>query len=359
MCCRARRQAPWIGGLAEAAAVSIFPGEKTSHTIWLLCACSNGARANLVKSSILDADQAAFRTSWLNLTMRTILVLAGGSKTDEQVFATALAAAKPLGANLEFFHVRIASSEAARNTPYVDFARGAAISAALQAIDREVAARSASALRHFKAFCAREGIPLASGPAGVSSRVVSACWSEEQPEDAASAVMLHARHNELTVVGRARSSNGMPPGLVERLILESGRPVLIAPADLQRRASGTAVVCWKETPEAARALAVATPLLKASRHVVILNAEEGRDSRPESGDGLAARLKWSEIQATTRWLAADGRPAEQRLCQAVAELNPDLVIMGAYGHSRVRESILGGCTRQFLEERDRPVLLMH
>lgn len=248
--------------------------------------------------------------------MRTILALTGGSKSDEQVFATALAAAKPLGANLEFFHVRIARGEAARNTPHVDFARGSAMTAVLRAIDDEVAARSAFALRNFKAFCAREGIPLVAGPVGVSPRVVSA-------------------------------------------ILESGRPVLIAPTHLQRRPKGAAVLCWKETPEAARALAVATPLLKAGRRVVILNAEEGRHNRAETADGLAERLKWNDIEATTKWLPADGRPVAQRLCQAVIELDANLVVLGAYGHSRGRESILGGCTRQFLGESDRPVLLMH
>lgn len=294
--------------------------------------------------------------SWL---MRTILVLAGGSKTDEQVFATALAAARPIGANLEFFHVRIATSEAARNTPHVDFARGAAIATSYRVIDRDMTARSATALRDFKAFCAREGIPLAVGPAGVSSKVVSACWCEEQPEDAVSAIMLHARHNDLTVCGRPRSSNGLPRSLLEQLVLESGRPVLIAPAHGPRRPSGTAVVCWKESPEAVRALAVAMPLLKASRHVVILSAEEGREIRGEAANGLAARLKWHDIEAMMQRLPADGRSVAQRLSQAATDLDADLVVLGAFGHSRVRENILGGCTRQFLEEGDRPILLMH
>jgi nucleotide-binding universal stress UspA family protein len=291
--------------------------------------------------------------------MRTILVLTGGSKTDQQVSASALAVAKPLGGHLNFLHVRISQAEAASNTPHLAFLRGAGLTGALEALDKEALGRSAASLRHFKEFCAREAVPLATSPVGVSQRVVSGSWSEEQPEAAASPILLHARHNDLVVLGRATRSNRLPSGVLERLLLESGRPVLIAPEHVHEESITTALVCWKETPEAARALAIATPILKATPRVVLLGTDDSHSGPPEAVDDLAKQLQWNGIDAETRWLPGDDRPVEVRLQQAIAECDAGLVVMGAYGHGRMREAIFGGCTRHFLENGDRPVLMMH
>ncbi len=291
--------------------------------------------------------------------MRTILVLTGGGKTDAQVFASALAVAKPLGAHLDFLHVRVSQAEAARNTPHIDFARGATLTGAFDELRKEAVARSEASLRHFKAFCAREAVPLATGPVGVSQRVASGSWSEEQPEDAVSPILLQARHHDLVVLGRAARSNGLPPTLLEQLLFGTGRPILIAPADAPGESIKTAVVCWKETPEAARALAIATPLLKTVSRVVLLGTEESRSGLPGTLDDLAKRLEWHGLHAETRWLPHDDRPAEDRLQQAINECDAGLVVMGAYGHGRMRETIFGGCTQHFLESSDRPLLMMH
>ncbi len=291
--------------------------------------------------------------------MRTILVLTGGSKTDKQVFASALAVAKPLGAHLDFLHIRISQAEAASNTPHLGFARGAGLTGALDALNNEALARSAASLRHFKEFCAREGVPLATSPVGVSQRVVCGSWSEEQPEAAASPILLRARHNDLVVVGRAARSNGLPWDLLEQLLFESGRPVLIAPEHVHQESIKTAVVCWKETPEAARALAIAMPILKATPRVVLLGTDDNHSGPPNAVNDLAKRIQWNGINAETRWLPGDDRPVEVRLQQAIAEYDAGLVVMGAYGHGRMRETIFGGCTRYFLETGDRPVLMMH
>lgn len=291
--------------------------------------------------------------------MRTILVLTGGAKTDEQVFASALAVARPLGAHLDFLHVRVSQAQAVSNTPHIDFARGKALTASFDALSKEALARSEASLRHFKEFCAREAVPLATSPVGVSQRVASGSWSEEQPENVASLMLLHARHHDLVVMGRAARSNGLPVDLIERLLFESGRPILISPAQAPAESIGTAVVCWKERPEAARALAVAAPILKTTSRVVLLAAEDRDSGPPEALGDLAKRLEWSGINAETRWLPHDGRAVEARLQQAIDDYDAGLVVMGAYGHGRMRETIFGGCTRRYLENSDQPVLMMH
>jgi nucleotide-binding universal stress UspA family protein len=291
--------------------------------------------------------------------MRTILVLSGGSRTDEQVFASSLAVARPLGAHLDFLHVRVSEAQAVSNTRHIDFARGRGLTGAFDALSREASARSEASLRHFKAFCAREAVPFATCPVGVSQRAASASWSEEQPEDAVSAMLLHARHHDLVVLGRAPRSNGLPFDLMEQLLFESGRPVLLAPDQVPADSIRTAVVCWKETAEAARALAIAAPLLKVTPQVVLLGAEDSHGGRPETLDDLAKRLEWNGINARTQWLPHDDRPVEVRLHRAISDYGAGLVVMGAYGHGPIRETIFGGCTRHFLENGDRPLLMMH
>jgi len=214
-------------------------------------------------------------------------------------------------------------------------------------------------LRHFKAFCAREAVPLVTGPVGVSERVASGSWSEEQPEDAVSPMLLHARHHDLVVLGRAARSNGLPVDLTEQLLFGSGRPILIAPSRVPAESIGTAVVCWKETPEAARALAIAAPILKTAPRVVLLATEDSNSGSPETLGDLAKRLEWNGINAETRWLPDDGQAVEVRLQQAISEYDAGLVVMGAYGHGRMRETIFGGCTRHFLENSDWPLLMIH
>src|SRR5947209_6583539 len=120
--------------------------------------------------------------------MKTILVLTGGSETDQSVFETALAAARPLGAHLEFLHVRVGAGEAAGFTPHVGFATGAALRDALARLEAEAEARSAAAAAHFRRFCDEAAIEIRDAPAG--SRAVSASWREER-DNAAERMIRH------------------------------------------------------------------------------------------------------------------------------------------------------------------------
>jgi nucleotide-binding universal stress UspA family protein len=291
--------------------------------------------------------------------MKTILVLAGGGRTDKEVFDAALAVARPLGANLEFLHVRLEAVEAAIHTPHVDYATGRALHAALVSLDVRAQERATAALHHFEELCERERIGVASRPSELSCAGMSACWCEEH-ENAEAKIVRCARHNDLVVVGRRSGSNGLPVDLLEQVLLRSGRPVLIAPDEPGRRRTGTALVCWKETAESARAVGAALPILAASRRVVIASVEEaGGQSSAQDLQHLAQRLAWNGIAADPRWLGDSAQPAADRLRSLATEIDADLLVMGGYGHGRLREVFLGGCTQQFLDRCDRPVLLMH
>jgi len=287
--------------------------------------------------------------------MKTILVPLGGSASDHAVLKTALAAARPHGAHLECLHIRVSPGEAAPFTPHIEFARGPALREAFDRLEHEAQARSVGAERHFREFCAAEDIAIAASPN--ASGAVSAVLSEVS-DNAIQRLIQRARHNDLVVLGRAVRANGLPADVIERLLLGCGRPLLVAPQSAPHGRAGTALVCWSDTAPAARALAAALPVLSTCRRVVIAGAEDATTTRA-AADAVVRHLAWHGIAAQSRWLADDGRRVVARLAAEAAHQHAELVVMGAYGHSQARELVFGGCTRHFLDEADRAVLLMH
>lgn len=291
--------------------------------------------------------------------MKSILVLAGGAESDGVVFDMALSAARSVGAHLDFLHLRLSAGDAAVHTPHVDFAMGKGLETALARLAEESAARAAVSLRDFDQLCRRESLPIVDKPPGRSNGQVTASWREIRTE-AIPAMMAAARHHDLVVVGRFTHSNGLPPDLVELLLLESGRPILVAPPTPRPHRSGVAVVGWKETPESARALAAALPLLATCQRVVVVAVDEGSsagsyDDVCEVGRGLV----WHGINADVKWLPMPQRSAAEYLQAIAGEFDADYLVIGGYGRGRLRQMIFGGCTRHFLEAADRPLLLMH
>jgi nucleotide-binding universal stress UspA family protein len=287
--------------------------------------------------------------------MKTILVPAAGSDSDLAPFETALAAARPLGAHLDFLHIRISAGEAAPFIPHLGFARGAAIHAALHKLEDLAETRSAAAARQVHEFCRRHAIVLGDPP---QRRGLSAAWREE-PDDPVGRLMRHARHHDLIVLGRrTRRDDGLPDDLIEQLLLACGRPVLLAPPEPPASLLGSVMVCWQETAGAARALGAALPLLAKSRRVLIARVEDGSAAR-EDGAEVAQYLAWHGIDAQPCAIPPDGRPAAELIGEAAAAANVDLLVMGGYSHSPTRELLFGGCTVAFIARADRAVLLMH
>ncbi len=287
--------------------------------------------------------------------MKTILVPVGGSRTDHAAFATALAAARAVAAHLEFLHIRISPAEAAEYTPHVDFARGTALRDALNRFEAEAAERSRQAESHVRQFCEQENIVLSD--ARPRDPGLSAVWREELG-GAFERIIYHARHSDMVVLGRAAGPNGLPADLIERTLLDSGRPVLIAPDRPPRSLTGTVLVCWKETAEAARALTASLPLLKVSKRVVVACVEEAKASLADAHK-VVQQLAWHGISAEATSVAAERRTVAEALQFVARRCDADLMVLGAYGFSRTRELIFGGCTQSFVGRAERPVLLMH
>jgi nucleotide-binding universal stress UspA family protein len=288
--------------------------------------------------------------------IKNIFVPASGSSTAASVFATALALARPLAAHLQFLHMHPAPSEAAIHAPHVEFCQGPAIGDALEYLRRQGDYLCAGAVRHFQERCEANSVPVVTVPDAQQS--VTASWTEET-KPLTARFMLHARHADLVVLGRPRNEDYMPAGMIESLLLGSGRPIVIAPDVPPRSVTGTIVVGWKETPEAARALAASLPLLQQASRVVLIAVAEENAAPAEALRDLARQLEWHRIYAEVNALANDGRATASQLTQAAAQLGAELLVVGGFGHGPLREMIFGGVTQALIEQAGMPVLLMH
>jgi nucleotide-binding universal stress UspA family protein len=279
-----------------------------------------------------------------------------GGDADQAVFETALTVASPLLAHLEFLHVRVSAGEAAHHTPHVDFARGAGLRNALQSLDEMAATRAAAAARHVSEFCARSKIEVVEEPR--ASQAVTARWRQEDG-DALQRLLSHARHNDLVIMTRAAKADGLPPDRLETLLLQCGRPLLVVAAGRPVSRLDTAVVCWKETPDAARAVSAAMPLLAKARRVTVVSVDEGGGLAPGALDGIVGQLAWHGVDADRRILASDDRSTIEALTAAAQACKADVMVMGAYGRGHAREMLFGGCTQAVIEAADIPVFLAH
>jgi nucleotide-binding universal stress UspA family protein len=177
---------------------------------------------------------------------------------------------------------------------------------------------------------------------------------------------LHARYADLTVLGQIDPDNAEMAAFrprPERVTLASGRPILVVPyaghfATLGRRV----VIGWDASREATRAVADALPLLTAAEQVSVLAVDprEGPAGHGETpGADISLHLARHGVKAAIERTVSAGVPIGDVLLSRAADLGADLLVMGAYGHSRARELLLGGATRTVLDSMTVPVLMSH
>jgi nucleotide-binding universal stress UspA family protein len=197
----------------------------------------------------------------------------------------------------------------------------------------------------------------------ISSKGISSEWQvADGPID--EAVVAHARYADLVIVGQAEPDGGAPStpaDLAEEVALASERPVLIVPhIGVARPPARKAMLCWNGSREAARAAAGALPLLKGADKVIVLMIDPKKPTDGEApGAGVAAWLGRHGVKVVLqRDTAADSDVGGVILSRA-ADHDVDLIVMGVYGHSRMREMVLGGASRTLLASMTAPLLVAH
>ena len=176
---------------------------------------------------------------------------------------------------------------------------------------------------------------------------------------------MHTRYADLVVLGQADPDE--PPYVghrpPEQVVLSSGRPALIVPHRWPLDTLAERVlIAWDASREAARAVSDALPVLAQATSVVVVSVNPkstplGHGELP--GADIALHLARHKFEVEVRSVETDPMDAGEALLSFAAERGCDLLVMGAYAHSRTRELVLGGATRTILEEMTLPVLMAH
>ena len=286
--------------------------------------------------------------------IKTILVPATGSDTDSAVFASALAVARVFAAHLEFLHVR--PDAAATAVAMASDSGGATmVGGLIDRLEEDAREREEKANQLFQGFCEREGLALRDAPPGPQGP--SAQWLREIGAEPYW-VAEHGRAADLLVIGRPGEDEGASLDTIEGALIESGRPLLIPPAAPLTALPETVAIAWKATPQAARALTAALPFLSLAKQIVVLTVAEEERTTQEEADRLIAGLRWQGIPVSVRHLRPEAHSAPDTLLSAAGE-HAALLVMGGYGHSRLREWIFGGFTVHVLRGAEVPVLMAH
>jgi len=197
----------------------------------------------------------------------------------------------------------------------------------------------------------------------VDAAGLSAEWRVEEPVDAnyARAVTRHALCADLIVAGQPHTSEWNGGALVTDVLIETGRPILFVPyagrfTDVARRV----MIAWNGTREAARAAFDAIPLIAQAEEVRILAVDPHRlpakaGLAPADDLALVLARHGTKIEAAVSYSGEIS--VGDDLLSSLADAGSDLLVMGCYGHSRIREMLFGGVTRHILQHMTVPVFM--
>jgi nucleotide-binding universal stress UspA family protein len=235
------------------------------------------------------------------------------------------------------------------------YARPPELGGRLAAEQRKSANQARDLVASFEAAGSRQG---ALGGGAKYDHAVERCKWADIPK----VLVDHARLRDLSIFP-VNPEDGSQLSLLEALIFESGRPVLLLPEGTTRQLSTApeiVAVAWDHSAPAARAVADSLPILQAAKRVHVLTVvDEKRLHNPGSGAELCKHLARHGVEVTFDQVQAKGRPIGEVLEGHVVERKIDLLVMGSYGHSRLREFVLGGATRRVLTRPFTWTLLSH
>ena len=287
------------------------------------------------------------------MTIRTILVSVDGSEASQQALRAGFTVGKTLGAHIDVIHVRTDPKD---TVPLLGEGMSVAmIEDMMDVAERESTDRASSARSVFEALVSEYGATVSNQ---TETEGFSVNWVEETGRED-DAVAMHGRLADLIVAPRPTESSDVSANLaLNAALFESGRPVLVVPPEGCKEIGRNVVISWNGSAEAARAVASAMSLIQAAENPTVFTVDSERTSG-ERAPELATYLGWHGINCDTHTLSGPSTSVGTKLMEEVNGCGADLLVMGAYTHSRMRQLIFGGVTRHVLETATIPVLMAH
>lgn len=274
--------------------------------------------------------------------IKHVLVPVDGSPLDDPALSVAFSLARPFGAHVEALHARWDPRQSA---PLAGSGLTAdMIAGILEESDRMLREAAENARSAFHRLASQAGAEQVERSRG--GEVITAWWREltGRPDRI---LVQEGRYADLIVLCQA-PTNPSRVSFVETGLFETGRPLVLAAPNAVADGLRSVAVAWNGSPSSVRAVGAALPLLRIATTVTVLTVSEdgvGRSTMPGEAARLAEHLSWHGIDALVRPIERQGRSVGEALADGAAELGAGLLVMGGYGHTRIREMILGGVTR--------------
>lgn len=290
------------------------------------------------------------------MTIKCILVPLSEPRMVKTSLKAAISVAARFAAHIDALHVRPDPTVVA--TSFVgDAMPGSMVEQLIEDTEQKSAENARKTRQAFDQVCKAAGIKYAELP-GRGTNALTAAWREEIGyED--QWLRIHGRVSDLIVLSRPSGDIDVGVRLsLEAALMDTGRPLLMVPEKFPAKIGNNIAIAWNGSTEAARAVGEARPLIEMARKVTILTAGEKDMDEDFDPEGLSRFLAWHGAKASVLKVRPRG-DVGKALLSAADKVGADLLVMGAYSHSRVREMILGGVTREVLTSADLPVLMAH
>jgi nucleotide-binding universal stress UspA family protein len=282
----------------------------------------------------------------------SILAVTDGSAGTDAAMAAAIDLGQRFGARVEFLHV---ANDPRDLLPYVgEGMSGTAVEQVMASVEASNERRRAAVEASFKRLCG--DLPKVGPDEPVAAGKFAVCLTMatgRQPEE----IERAGRLNDIIVMAHPALYETDETASIDAALFGSGRPVIVVPADTKKGFGAKVAVAWDGSRESALAASAALPLLEKAAEV--LSSRPVRDDDVVDPGALVRYLAGHGVDAKTwAYMPGDESISEGLLVQA-AKAGADCLIMGAYGHSRLRERILGGATEGILQATKIPVFMMH
>ena len=286
------------------------------------------------------------------MTIANVLVPIFGTKDDAVCLATAFSAAKPFHAHVQVLFVRPDPQQAVTvaGLPL----SGDTVRALVEAQDRVVSKAIKQARMTLAAEAEKAHIRIVSEPTHNTDVTVS---YQEVTGRLGSSLERALRFSDVTVFPHtAYSEPDLHDALVD-ILARGERPILLSPEAAPATVGSNIAIGWDGSMTAAHALTAALPFLRTARTVTIVAVS--RKAHDESAAEAKRFLALHGVNATVLSVEPDTRPIAEVLLETAASCDCDLLVIGGYGHSHLRESIFGGVTKYVLSHATVPVFLAH
>jgi len=296
------------------------------------------------------------------MTFKNILVPVLDAESSKAPLTLGAAVAIRFGGHLEALHITFPWQTALLRIPgyavaeLPRYAKGPSPEETAAKVQRQVEQTAREARSQFDAILKQANIPYSENPGPANQATAS--WKEvlgPEPD----AVAQNGIVIDLLVAGLpGRQATEAMQQIVETALFATARPVLLVPPRTMNDLGKKVLVAWNQTLQSMRALSAALPFLAQAEKVTVYMVDTGAKAGP-APETAARYLAWHGIAAEVKRTAPGDLSVGEQILAETAQMGADLLVMGAYSHSRIRELLLGGVTRHVFKHADIPVFMAH